>query len=365
VSLLLNGFVISGGARITHDSVGYLASAQALLEGDARAGRPGGWYVLKSAIAASEALTGGLTGLLLLQVIVAGLACMAVFKLAAQLGGVRAGTFACVLLIGNLDVARFHAYVLTDSLYTSLVAISVLTIYWAQGSIKRQVIALAITGLLAALRPNGLLLPIVALGYWNYDTFRRRPWLLGPLALAALAAMVSLLGPMLGQLVDFEDPGGYLRRGEVVADLQTWRLPMPLEAAGTPLVDYVGRHPAESLTLALARIVAELAHVRPVYSSAHNALIILMLAAIYPLAAAGFWLERGERLAWLILVTMVTQLLIVCVSGADWDGRYLLFVFPLLLTFGGCGITSVLGRLVRQWPTLQGTARRPAFSRHD
>src|SRR5262249_50251305 len=161
-------------------------------------------------------------------VIVAGLACMAVYTLAAQLHGGRAAVFACALLIADFDIARFHAYVLTDSLYTSLIPIAVLTIDWAGNRAPgwRHVIALGVTVLCAALRPNGWLLPLVALGYWGYPAFRRRPWLVGPLAAGVLAAMVWILEPTIGQVIGFEDPGGYLRRGEVVADLGTWQLRM-------------------------------------------------------------------------------------------------------------------------------------------
>jgi hypothetical protein len=350
-SLLLNGFLISRGARTGNDSAGYLAGGQALLEGDASVGRPGGWYLLKAAIAGSEALTGGLTGLLVLQVIVAGLACLAVYALTAQLNGVRAGVFAGALLIADLDIARFHAYVLTDSLYTSLVPIAVLTIYWAdeRGPSWRHVVALGVAGLCAALRPNGWLMPVVALGYWSYPAFRRRPWLIGPLAAGAVAATVWVLAPTIGQVIDFEDPGGYLQRGEVVADLHTWLLPMPQEAVTTTLADYMRQHPAETFALGVARVGAELAHVRPVYSAAHNALIFVMVAVVYPLAAVGFWLARTQRLAQLMLATIVTQLLIVFVTGADWDGRYVLFVFPLVLGFAGCGIARVQASLAGRW----------------
>jgi hypothetical protein len=350
-SLLLNGFLISRGARTGNDSAGYMAGALALLEGDASVGRPGGWFVLKSAIAASEALTGGLTGLLVLQVIVAGLACIAVFKMAEHLNGVRAGVYASVLLVADVDIARFHAYVLTDSLYTSLLAIAVLAIYWAgeRGTSWRHVVALGVTGLCAAVRPNGWLVPMVALGYWWYPAFRRRPWLVGPLAAGALAALVWVLTPAITQVIDFEDPGGYLQRGEVVADLHTWLLRMPQEPTAMPVADYVFRHPGETLVLALTRLAAELAHVRPVYSAAHNAVILVMVVAIYPLAAIGFWLARSQRLAQLMLATIVTQLLIVCVTGADWDGRYVLFVFPLVLGFAGCGIAWMQTSLGRRW----------------
>jgi 4-amino-4-deoxy-L-arabinose transferase-like glycosyltransferase len=366
-SLLLNGAVVSRGVHLAHDSAAYVASAQALAEGDVSAGRPGGWFVLKSAIALSEALTGGFIGLLVFQILVAGLACFAVYDLARRLGGVRAGVFASVLLVADLDVARFHAYVLTDSLYTSLVAISVWAIYWAErrGMPWRYVVAFAVTGVAAALRPNGWLLPVVALGCWNLAAFRRRPWVVGPLAVLVLGVALAVLAPTIRQIVNFEDPGGYVRRGEVVADLHAWFVAMPAEPGDGSLLAYILRHPAQTFILAFARIAVELAHVRPVYSLTHNVLITLVVLAVYPLAASAFWQFRRERLTQLIAATVVTQLLIVSVTGADWDGRYLLFVFPLILLLAGCGLVKLQASISGRVPALQGIAGRSAFSRHD
>jgi hypothetical protein len=90
-----------------------------------------------------------------------------------------------------------------------------------------------------------------------------------------------------------------------------------------------------------ARVGVHFAHVRPFYSTAHNALIALWLAPVYALAAWGFWKFRRHPLAIWLLIAIATQTLIVALTHADWDGRYLAHVLPLVYPFAACGILAL------------------------
>src|SRR5207248_1477767 len=70
-----------------------------------------------------------------------------------------------------------------------------------------------------------------------------------------------------------------LRRGDVVWGYPAWRLAMPADAGsgrtGLPgAVEYALRHPWACTRLAVARVLAELNHVRPFYSTRHNAALL-------------------------------------------------------------------------------------------
>src|SRR5262249_23573613 len=66
--------LIAHSMRMGNDSAGYIESARALVQGDLFAGRPGGWFGLKAVIASSLALSGGLEGVLIVQIAFAALA---------------------------------------------------------------------------------------------------------------------------------------------------------------------------------------------------------------------------------------------------------------------------------------------------
>jgi len=89
------------------------------------------------------------------------------------------------------------------------------------------------------------------------------------------------------------------------------------------------------------RLGRELVHARSEFSVPHNIAIVALLAATYPLAIVGFVRTRGRPLAGLLAAVIAGQLGLVAVTFSDSEGRYLLYVFPLILVFAGCGAVSL------------------------
>src|SRR5205823_5641929 len=124
------------------------------------------------------------------QIITAAIAVIAQYKLAEQVGGRRTALLAGALIIFNADIARFHAYVLTDSLYASLLVI----LAWCSYKASRTRLSLwhaAAVGtvvLCVLLRPNGWLLPAPVLAYWalQRQSTSRRAALVGLLLVATM-----------------------------------------------------------------------------------------------------------------------------------------------------------------------------------
>ncbi|MET0163704.1 MAG: hypothetical protein ABW318_01710, partial [Vicinamibacterales bacterium] len=96
--------------------------------------------------------------------------------------------------------------------------------------------------------------------------------------------------------------------------------------------------------LMLARLGVHLAHVRPFYSTAHNAVIVLWLLPIYALAGIAFWTSRGQALTRWCALAFASQALVVALTHADWDGRYLAHVMPIVYPFAGAGLWAVVNR---------------------
>jgi hypothetical protein len=349
---------ITQGIHLGNDSLSYITGAQALLHGQPWSGRPGGWLVLRLVIAASLLASSGLAGVVAVQIVMAAVASVAQYVLARTLGGRAAGLLAVGLLVLNPDSARFHAYILTDSLYTSLLIVVVLAMSHArEAPVGRwPVISVALSMVMALLRPNGWLLPPIALAWW-----------LGPRCAGRrrrLAVAVCLLVGGLGVLtvtsvravLQFERTDEYFRSGQIIADLTQPTISMPQQPALVPLPVYILDHPNESAALGVARIVAEVAHVRPMYSVRHNTLILVLLPAMYIFAAFGYARAHQQPLATLLAVVIGIHLASVTLTGADWDGRYLLFVLPLVCILAACGVTSY-ARTGREWQSRRWAGR--------
>ena len=71
-----------------------------------------------------------------LQMTVAGLAAIAQYDLGRRLHGHGAGLLAAGLLVANPDISRWHTFLLTDSLYTSMVVPTLWAVHLA--AIRRK-----------------------------------------------------------------------------------------------------------------------------------------------------------------------------------------------------------------------------------
>ena len=106
-------------------------------------------------------------------------------------------------------------------------------------------------------------------------------------------------------------------------------------------VRYALRHPVATAALMTARVGVHLAHVRPFYSNRHNLLIAAWLAPVYALGAIACWRLRTHVLVGWPLAVIATQTLVVALTHADYDGRYLAHVMPLWYPMVACRVVSL------------------------
>ena len=344
----------TGGVRVQNDSHVFIRGADNLLSGRPLEGKQSAYGSYLFLVALSKWAGLGLAGVIATQIGAAGLAGVALYDLGRRLGGTWAGAIAAATLVANPDVARWHAYVYTDSLYISLV---VLAAWGIDRAADRRgswyALASAVVLAAASVRPNGWLLLPLAAGYWILRALPGRwPQRLGIAGVAVAFGLGALLLPVFRDAVQRESPDRLWRVGEVVRGYPEGRLIMPADPAPEPgwpaAFGYVLQHPFASARLAATRVLVELAHVRPFYSTWHNIAIVMGLAPLYLLAVLGFLGVHTEPLARLLVAVTGAHLLVVALTFANWDGRFLLHVLPLIGTLAGCGgaqIVNVLSAL--------------------
>ena len=352
------------GVRLGGDSGIYIDGAHALLNGQPLTVREPSYAGYIAFVAFFQATGAGLVGLVLGQVAAATAAAYAVYLIARQLGGPLAATVAVVMAAIDFDTNRWHAFVLSDSLYASTLAIAVWLVYRAgsqtRGAARATPYVIASAGLLAAasIRPEGWFVIPAAAAWWatRAAVTTTRKWA----AIAAVGAgcllLVALVAPRLSGNTDAVGPGEMLARGQTIWEFDGWRLAMPAASLAPAEYGSAGRafryameHPAHTAALMVARAGVHFGHVRPYFSAAHNAAIVLWLLPLYLLAAYGWWRVRGHDLAQWVPIVIATQTLVVMLTHADWDGRYLGHVMPLLYPCSACGLLLVLQRITPWW----------------
>jgi 4-amino-4-deoxy-L-arabinose transferase-like glycosyltransferase len=348
---LLGWFGIQHGG----DTARYLDGASNLLAGRPFQEKQTSYLGYVVAVAFFQSLGASTKGMVIFQIAVAALAALALYDLGRQLSGRFAGLLAAGLLIVNIDIARWHIYVLTDSLYISLVVLSTWFIHRAAEKAKWWYAGTAVLVLCAAfIRPNGwVIVPITAV-YWIVRA-RVRQWV--KYGAAALTLLTFLAGTaFIGsfrQGIQAEGPDMWLRQGVVIWQYNGWRVPMPVEPHDSEdgwvgSLGYPLRHPWPSARLAVGRVALELLHARPFYSATHNALVVIAVLMLYPLAVLGYLRLKSAPLARLMSAIIGSHMLIVALTFADWDGRFLLYVLPLICLFAACeAAEQTRWRLVR------------------
>lgn len=361
IFLLVNGALLVGGIRPASDTIRYTQGAENLLRGGPLSAHETTVLGYISVVALCKTLGAGLLGVIAVQLVFAALTVAAQYDLGKHLGGFSCGCLAAFLLAANPDIARWNGYILTDSLYTSLLTIALWSLYQAtQRKGFWYVLASVVVIFAASIRPHSWILLPVAASYWILSApvspGKKSVALASFLVCASLAAL--LLPPLIngvrgnleaatGAPVDSqENIASMMSQGMVVWGYKEWDLKMPpAESKQLSATAYFAHHPGAVLRLFATRVGASLAHVRPFYSKAHNALVVAYYFPLYIFAVIGFVGTPNRSLCWLLGAAMAGNLLFVALTWADWDGRFLNYILPSITVLGACGMT----RTYEQW----------------
>ena len=343
------------GVKAGGDTGIYVDGAAALLNGEPLTARQPSYLGYIAVVAAFQAIGAGLTGLVIAQVAAAVAAAVAVYRMAVELGGRLAGSLSVLWFAFDINTNRWHAYILSDSLFMSCLAVSAWLVHVATARParwSRYTLASVVMVAAGLVRPEGWFVIPAAVLYWAFRadaTAGRKMAVLGT-GLVACLGLYGIVAPRLGGNLQAVGPAEMLRSGQTIWEYDGWRVAMPDDpvwasqtGSGAAAI-YAVRHPISTAKLMGARLLVHGIHVRPYYSRAHNLVIAAWLLPLYAAAMAGAWALRRSPLVWWCALAVATQSLVVALTHADWDGRYLAHVMPLVYPFAACGLVALLQR---------------------
>ena len=356
---LVNWWVLDAGIRFGGDSMRYIEGADDLLQGRSPTSYQTTFLGYIAVVALCKFIGAGLNGVIVVQLVFAALAGTTQYALGKSLVGRWCGFVSAGLLVANLEIALWNGYILTESLYTSLV---VITIWFLHQSTQRKGYwyagALFIVVFAASLRPHGwVLLPISAL-YWILSAPATRShktlMIVGCCMVAVLAFFVlpplykgtrGNLSAALGAPSDTSDAQENLVKmmsgGVVVWGENQRNLTMPpAPTKRTTALSYFRQHPAAVIRLFATRVLVSFDPTRAPYSLKHNALLAVYYVSLYLFAIIGLVRLRTHPLAQLIAAVIAAHLLFIALTWADVGGRFLNYVLPLMILLSACGITT-------------------------
>jgi hypothetical protein len=350
------------GVRQGGDTPLYIDGASRLLDGRPLIEREPSYAGYITVIALLRGSGVGLFGVVLVQIIAGAVAAAAVYWMAAELGGRAGGALGAALVIVDVDTNRWHQFILADSLFISL---SVIGVFLAHRAAARRgpyslVAALTILLLAGLVRPEGWFLLPAAVGYVVMMRARSTAGrFAGGAALVAVGALLAaVLAPAVSGNMQAVGPADMLRRGQTIWEFDGWRVAMPDagvsgEGQASSALRYAVDHPWSTSKLMMARVAVHFAHVRPFYSTPHNIVIVAWLLPVYAAALAAAWRLRRTPLTWWIAAAIAAQTLVVAMTHAEWDGRYLAHVMPLGYVLTG-GVVAIFRGTPELRPQVNG-----------
>ena len=298
------------------------------------------------------------------QMLVSAAATSAIYRGTRRLaeGQWGAPALAALLFIAWPDIQRFNVFLLTESLFISLVALSFGAFTRVRHGQRQDWARLLLLLTLTALaRPNGFMVALAA-GLAGLDVLRRqrnrRAWR------AALLGLV-LLAPALWAALNHQLATYYLmdtyQRGELIFRYQLWAVhqaqPLDMPPPGTgpaARVLYFGVHnPTYLARLMLGKLFVFISYLKPHYSLAHRLTGVLVLWPAYVLAAIATRQRRVWRPARVFLAAvLLLQTAIIMLTVDDWDVRFLAPVLPVVFVLAALELTA---RLRQRWLQLNST----------
>ncbi len=354
------------GVRYGGDTPRYLTGAERFLKGLPLQGDQNQFLGYILFVATMFSMGFRELGIIVVQVIFTSLAGVAIYDMGRRIAGELTGVLGVCLFIANLDVIRWSFYLLTDSLFISLLTITFWAFYRAviqPRPLWRIALVVFLMLGLATIRPNGwILLPLFA-GFFLFIIWQKHGW---KFAIPSLAVIVTLAVVIFGlpyvRGVTQYHPLQMLSRAEgvysnTVEGFVIWGYPenqvtMPLEdqrvdSGSMAVLSYCWRHVADCTGIFLRRAFFAVASTRPFYSFHHNLALILVLPFLYFFAMLGFISRRMEPITWLIIAVIILHLSFIAITHADSDGRFWAYVLPIISLYSAVGFNWVLERSLR------------------
>ena len=301
------------------------------------------------------------TGLLwaaLTQVFLSGVAACALYATVCRLsyGHWPTASLATLLFVGWLEIQAFNPFLLTESLFTTLLIFSL----WAVVCVRswgRALLALGLLLLTAWIRPNGF----IALGSATLMSFiwlyRRLPssarYVVWPACLAAIVGLWFVFNQRLGALPLIE----YYRKGIVLFEygntsLQPSRplvLPVATQPALEQLTTFIWSNPRYFGQLMAHKVLYFMGFPRPWYSLLHTAFVAVALPLLYFSGIRGLSNLRAPQLVRLYLgVVILLQMSIVSLVAEDWGPRFSGPILPYWFTLAALGAQPLLRKIERR-----------------
>lgn len=348
-----SGIISNGESGIKYwlDTERYIGGADKIIDGQNLTGRDFHYTGYMLILVLIQILNLPLVSIVILQIAVALVAAYLLSDTAKMLTKSNiAGLVSAALFLCNPYIVKWHLYILTESLYTSLVIIC----FWSFAKLltakklKYYLISLTILIITMSVRPNGwILLPVFIIVVIISLKISNKYKVIGGISAFAIFVLIMALIPGFNKNIQLTSPIDNLQKGVTVWGHDELNLEMPQEpdidkSNWTAGFRYVLKHPLPSAKLAITRAGYTLIHVRPFHSPEYKIRVLIWIIPAYIIALLGIWYYRKNKICLTGLLMIAGHLLVIGLSYAEHDSRFDIYILSLFYLFAGAGLVSIL-----------------------
>ena len=250
--------------------------------------------------------------------------------------------YSTVLVIGYFPIQQWNTCLLTESIFISLVLLFVWALSIEKNS-RKWFILLLISILATSLRPNGGILLLNTCAIYYFQQIKRDKRLL---LLFSISIVIILLVLQNNTDTFYQFSLESFNKGEIICGYahvpiqNTYITNDSSSGSITKILHLITQHPIKSIQLYISRLVALWCDDREYYSLAHNLFIRCYLLFAYSMAVIGCVQYRKvyTKLFWATVLYCGLNSILVMITYADWDGRFLAPLLPMIFTWSGLGI---------------------------
>lgn len=338
------------GVKYWLDTDRYLWGAESILDGSGLEGRQFQFIGYILIIALTKLLSLPDISIIIIQLGLSVFAAYALYDTVKLISKSKsAGIFALALFMCNPFIVKWHLYILTESVYTSMLIIflwrliNMIQIRKVSNYIW-VIISLIIT---MSVRPNGwILLPVFA-GFFIYSFSFNKTLKFG-LTVSCLIAFIIVLGGAnsLRDSVQITTPVQNLQEGITVWGHPELNLDMPKESGidntkWTGGLEYVAKHPLASIKLGATRIWYTIIHVRPYHSQLYKIRVLFWIIPAYILAIISLLQIKKKPEVFASLSIILAHYIVIALSYAEHDSRFEIYILPIFYVLAGLGFALI------------------------
>lgn len=296
----------------------------------------------------------GEKSIVLVQVLMSFIASICLYRLAYNVSINKVASFlAMVFYIYAPEIQSWNFYILTDSLFISMVIVSLYLISNV-GNRYQFIYTVPIVVWSAFIRPTGFLLLIASILYLALKIYR----LLDKKYYVYFIILVILCLPPLYYVVNkmtiqMQVVDNYLK-GQIIwgYDANALSLPKNLQFDNfygknsiVDVVNFTLHNLNFVIKLAVLKLVYLYVHVKPFYAVSHNLMIAFFYYPVYYFAIIGLLTIENTPQKLLLVTYLIGQTIIVMLTFEDWDGRFLHAIMPIVYIFAAICLSRYLRRM--------------------